>query len=131
MELLLEKLFPVLVYLQLLHTELKNTLLEEWAFWCDGCFGFMILILATFVSHTVAALIILPLIKSVGERMDDPHPRLLVMGAAFLCSAAMGLPTSGFPNVTAICMTDEFNRPYLTVGNFISRGVPSSFWRMP
>lgn len=89
-------------------------------------FGFLILILATFVSHTVAALIILPLIKSVGERMADPHPRLLVMGAALLCSAAMGLPTSGFPNVTAICMTDEFNRPYLTVSNFISRGVPSS-----
>lgn len=89
-------------------------------------FGFLILILATFVSHTVAALIILPLIKSIGERMEDPHPRLLVMGAAFLCSAAMGLPTSGFPNVTAICMQDEFGRPYLTVGNFISRGVPSS-----
>lgn len=89
-------------------------------------FGFLILIVATFVSHTVAALIILPLISSIGARMDDPHPRLLVMGAAFLCSAAMGLPTSGFPNVTAICMVDEFGRPYLTVGNFISRGVPAS-----
>lgn len=89
-------------------------------------FGFMILIVATFVSHTVAALIILPLIQSIGSRMEDAHPRLLVMGAAFLCSAAMGLPTSGFPNVTAICMVDEFGRPYLTVGNFISRGVPAS-----
>lgn len=89
-------------------------------------FGFMILIVATFVSHTVAALIILPLVQSIGLRMDDPHPRLLVMSAALLCSCAMGLPTSGFPNVTAICMTDEVGRPYLTVGNFISRGVPSS-----
>lgn len=89
-------------------------------------FGFIILVVATFVSHTVAALIILPLISSIGSRMEDPHPRLLVMGAAFLCSAAMGLPTSGFPNVTAICMVDEFGRPYLTVGNFISRGVPAS-----
>lgn len=90
-------------------------------------FGFIILVVATFVSHTVAALIILPLIQSIGARMDDPHPGLLVMGAAFLCSCAMGLPTSGFPNVTAICMVDELGRPYLTVGTFISRGVPSSF----
>lgn len=89
-------------------------------------FGLMMLIVATFVSHTVAALIILPLVQSIGLRMEDPHPRLLVMSAALLCSGAMGLPTSGFPNVTAICMTDEVGRPYLTVGNFISRGVPSS-----
>lgn len=89
-------------------------------------FGFLILVLATFISHTVAALIILPLIKSVAERMEDSHPRLLVMGAALLCSAAMGFPTSGFPNVTAICMHDEFGRPYLTGKSFISRGVPAS-----
>lgn len=48
------------------------------------------------------------------------------MASALLCSAAMGLPTSGFPNVTAICMTDEFGKPYLTVSTFITRGVPSS-----
>lgn len=87
-------------------------------------FGFLILILGTFVSHTVAALIILSLIQSVGEHMEGPHPRLLVMGAALLCSVAMGLPTSGFTNVTAICMTDDLRRPYLIIGNFISREVP-------
>lgn len=89
-------------------------------------FGFMILMVATFVSHTVAALIFLPLVKSVGDSLENPHPRLLVMMSALLCSAAMGLPTSGFPNVTAICMVDELGKPYLTVRSFISRGVPSS-----
>lgn len=89
-------------------------------------FGLLILVMATFVSHTVAALIIIPLVSEVGNAMPDPHPRLLVMASALLCSAAMGLPTSGFPNVTAICMTDEFGKPYLTVGTFITRGVPSS-----
>lgn len=88
-------------------------------------FGVLILIMATFVSHTVAALIIIPLVKEVGNNMADPHPRLLITAAALLCSAAMGLPTSGFPNVTAICMTDDFGKPYLTVGTFITRGVPS------
>ncbi|SGZ47554.1 CIC11C00000001782 [Sungouiella intermedia] len=89
-------------------------------------FGLLILIMATFVSHTVAALIVVPLVAEIGSSMDDPHPRLLIMISALLCSAAMGLPTSGFPNVTAICMTDEFGKPYLTVNTFITRGVPSS-----
>lgn len=89
-------------------------------------FGSLILIIATFISHTVAALILLPIVAQVGYSMDNPHPNLLVMGAALLCSCAMGLPTSGFPNVTAICTTDDQGRPYLTVSLFITRGVPSS-----
>ncbi|KAK6457896.1 low-affinity phosphate transporter [Scheffersomyces xylosifermentans] len=89
-------------------------------------FGLLILTMATFVSHTVAALIIIPLVSEIGNNMEEPHPRLLIMASALLCSAAMGLPTSGFPNVTAICMADEFGKPYLTVGTFITRGVPSS-----
>ncbi|KAK9456847.1 SPX domain-containing protein [Dipodascopsis uninucleata] len=89
-------------------------------------FGALILIIATFISHTVAALILLPIVAQVGNATSDPHPNLLVMASAFLCSCAMGLPTSGFPNVTAICTTDDMGRPYLTVLMFITRGVPSS-----
>lgn len=89
-------------------------------------FGLLILTVATFVSHTVAALIVIPLVSEIGNKLEDPHPRLLIMASALLCSAAMGLPTSGFPNVTAICMTDDLGNPYLTVGTFITRGVPSS-----
>lgn len=89
--------------------------------------SFMILVIASFVSHTVAALIILPLVRSIGEQLDSPRPRILVMISALMCSAAMALPTSGFPNVTAICMTDELGIPYLTVSDFITRGVPASF----
>lgn len=89
-------------------------------------FGLLILIMATFVSHTVAALITIPLISEIGNKLPEPHPRLLIMITALLCSSAMGLPTSGFPNVTAICMTDDFGKPYLTVSTFITRGVPAS-----
>jgi phosphate transporter len=63
-------------------------------------FAALILVVATFISHTVAALIVLPLVRSVGEAMPNPHPNLLVMGSALMCSAAMGLPTSGFPNMS-------------------------------
>lgn len=63
-------------------------------------FAALILVIATFISHTVAALIILPLVQQVGANMKVPHPNLLVMGSALMCSAAMGLPTSGFPNMS-------------------------------
>jgi len=106
-------------------------------------FASLILVVATFISHTVAALIILPLVHDVGKNMPEPHPRLLVMGSALMCSAAMGLPTSGFPNMStlflfrlllymltstaAIMMEDsQTGQRYLQVKHFISRGIPSS-----
>lgn len=86
----------------------------------------LILVVATFISHTVAALIVLPLVKEVGQGMAEPHPNLLVMGSVLMCSAAMGLPTSGFPNMTAIMMEAETGQRYLQVKHFITRGVPAS-----
>ncbi|KAL5624235.1 hypothetical protein BROUX41_004295 [Berkeleyomyces rouxiae] len=89
-------------------------------------FSTLILIIATFISHTVAALIVLPLVYDVGIEMDTPAPNLLVMAGVLMCSAAMGLPTSGFPNMTAIMKEDATGQRYLQVKHFISRGVPSS-----
>jgi len=63
-------------------------------------FAGLILVVATFISHTVAALIVLPLVREVGQSMEQPHPNLLVMGSVLMASAAMGLPTSGFPNMS-------------------------------
>lgn len=89
-------------------------------------FSSLILVIATFISHTVAALIILPLVYNVGKGLDEPHPNLLVMAGVLMCSAAMALPTSGFPNMTAIMKEDPAGQRYLQVKHFISRGVPSS-----
>lgn len=91
-------------------------------------FGAGIIVMATFVSHTVAAMILVPLMGEIGQHLPQDHSRLLIMITALLSSAAMGLPTSGFPNVTAISMTDEVGVRYLNVGNFITRGVPSSLF---
>ncbi|KAJ6144331.1 transporter [Penicillium chermesinum] len=65
-------------------------------------FSALILVIATFISHTVAALIILPLVRQIGVGMENPHPNLLVMASALMCSVAMGLPTSGFPNMSKL-----------------------------
>lgn len=90
-------------------------------------FSSLILVVATFISHTVAALIILPLVYQVGVAMEEGRPNLLVMAGCLMCSAAMGLPTSGFPNMTAIMMEDSHTGiRYLRVKHFISRGVPAS-----
>jgi phosphate transporter len=79
-------------------------------------FSCLILVIATFISHTVAALIILPLVYDVGKGLEpEPHPNLLVMAGVLMCSAAMALPTSGFPNMSEFCscVSDLF------VGGFI------------
>lgn len=89
-------------------------------------FAALVLVVATFISHTVAALIVLPVVAQVGAAMEDPHPRLLVMGAALVCSGAMGLPTSGFPNMVALSQETEVGTRYLTVADFIKTGVPAS-----
>jgi phosphate transporter len=70
-------------------------------------FSSLILVIATFISHTVAAMILLPLVYDVGRNMetDEPHPNLLVMAGVLMCSSAMALPTSGFPNMSKFCVS--------------------------
>ncbi|CCD27360.1 Pho91p NDAI_0K01690 [Naumovozyma dairenensis CBS 421] len=92
-------------------------------------FGLAISIIATFVSHTVAAMIVVPLMNEIGSNLPSgDHSRLLIMITVLLCSSAMGLPTSGFPSVTAVSMIDEVGDRYLSVGTFITRGVPASIF---
>jgi phosphate transporter len=93
-------------------------------------FSGLTLFVATFISHTVAALIILPLVADIGNGTEEPHPNLLIMASTLMCSAAMALPTSGFPNMTAIMKEDATGQRYLQVRHFISRGIPSSLLTM-
>lgn len=57
--------------------------------------------ISTFVSHTVAALILMPVIVEVGVKCGNPV--LLGMGAALAVSSGCALPFSSFPNVTGVC----------------------------
>ncbi|KAI9598907.1 SPX domain-containing protein [Syncephalis fuscata] len=81
---------------------------------------------ATFISHTVAALVFLPIVNQVGQALPDAHPRLLVMTAALMCSGAMGLPVSGFPNMNAAMLEDATGQPYLKSIDFLRCGVPAT-----
>ncbi len=48
------------------------------------------------------------------------------MGAALMCSGAMGLPISGFPNMTAKSLSDERGLQYVLPVDFYMVGVPGS-----
>ena len=87
----------------------------------------VVLICTTFISHTVGAIVILPIVQSVGESMPGgPHPKLLIMGAALMCSGAMGLPVSGFPNMNAVSLEDEYGNVFVSTWDFLTVGVPGS-----
>ncbi|KAI9013901.1 SPX domain-containing protein [Phycomyces nitens] len=116
--------------LQAIAVQIESIVVDMNAFQVLFTFSCLVLVIATFISHTVAALIVLPIVAEVGARMDDPRPSMLVMGTAFMCSAAMGLPVSGFPNMNAIAQENELGQPYLTTKDFVRNGIPSSVFAM-
>ena len=98
------------------------------------------------MSHTVAALILMPIISTIGEYYNIYFmrflevkelfslvtgisleiPEIVVIGAAFSISAAMALPFSSFPNVNSLLIVDDFQRAYLGVKEFAVTGFPIS-----
>lgn len=74
------------------------------------------------ISHTVSALIVLPVIAEVGASVG--HPRLLVMGAVLACSGAMALPVSSFPNMASVSVENETGKRYLHASDVIKLGTP-------
>ncbi|KAH3683646.1 hypothetical protein WICPIJ_005382, partial [Wickerhamomyces pijperi] len=77
-------------------------------------FDLLMLVIGTFVSHTVSAIVLIPLVQQVGARLSAPHAaEILIFQMALLASCGMALPSSGFPNVTAISQLDKKKRAYL------------------
>ena len=62
-------------------------------------------------------------IHACGVLVQEPHPQLLVMGAGLMCSGAMGLPVSGFPNMNAVALEDQTGQAYLTTADFLKVGI--------
>lgn len=102
---------------------------------------------STFISHTIASVLLVPIAKEVGESLRGHHADVLIFITALICSAGMGMPVSGFPNQTACVFPslmlllfhrhvpygnqratqeDELGELYLTNIDFLKNGVPSS-----
>ncbi|GAA5975622.1 hypothetical protein JCM11641_003548 [Rhodosporidiobolus odoratus] len=98
-----------------------------WDLWpVLALFSAVVLVIGTFISHTIAAVLVVPIASRIGEAMEVPHPTLLIFSTTLICSAAMGLPISGFPNLQAINVEDELGQRYLQPSDFFRCGIPAS-----
>lgn len=87
----------------------------------------VVLVVSTFISHTIAAVLLVPIAKQVGDSFPDgDYRRLLIFLTALLCSTGMGMPVSGFPNQTAANQEDDIGQLYLSNIDFLKNGVPAS-----
>ncbi|KAF8799051.1 SPX-domain-containing protein [Phlegmacium glaucopus] len=86
----------------------------------------VVLIVSTFISHTIAAILLVPIAKEVGSSFPGDHQNLLIFITGLICSAGMGMPVSGFPNQTAATQEDELGELYLSNIDFLKNGVPAS-----
>ncbi|KAI0288956.1 SPX domain-containing protein [Russula brevipes] len=86
----------------------------------------VILVVSTFISHTIASVLLVPIAKAVGENLPGNQANLLIFITGLACSTGMGMPVSGFPNQTAATQEDEMGQLYLTNVDFLKNGVPAS-----
>ncbi|GLB44732.1 putative SPX domain containing protein [Lyophyllum shimeji] len=86
----------------------------------------VVLIISTFISHTIASVLLVPIAKEVGSNLPGNHQNLLIFITGLICSAGMGMPVSGFPNQTAATVEDDLGELYLTNVDFLKNGVPAS-----
>jgi phosphate transporter len=112
--------------LAVITANLLPSLVDLSAFSCFALLTGIVVVVTSFISHTVGALIILPVVAQIGSLLPDPRPRMLVMATALMCSGGMALPVSSFPNMNAISLEDSGGEPWLYVSDFIAVGVLSS-----
>ncbi|KAI9456787.1 SPX-domain-containing protein [Russula earlei] len=86
----------------------------------------VVLIVSTFISHTIASVLLVPIAKTVGANLPGNQANLLIFITGLVCSTGMGMPVSGFPNQTAATQEDEMGHLYLTNVDFLKNGVPAS-----
>jgi len=86
----------------------------------------IVLVVSTFVSHTIASVLLVPIAKEVGKNLPGHHANLLIFLTGLICSTGMGMPVSGFPNQTAATQEDELGQLYLSNVDFLKNGVPAS-----
>eukprot|EP01104_Vermistella_antarctica_P018473 TRINITY_DN6860_c0_g1_i1.p1 TRINITY_DN6860_c0_g1~~TRINITY_DN6860_c0_g1_i1.p1 ORF type:complete len:557 (+),score=119.60 TRINITY_DN6860_c0_g1_i1:241-1911(+) len=108
--------------LEVVTEQLKNWLANADTWITNLVFASLVVFVGSFISSTVAAIIICPVLASLGDSID--HVRLLVVTGAVMCSGAMMLPVSSFPNANSFSISDADHRLYLTVLDYIKAGVP-------
>eukprot|EP00767_Chilomastix_cuspidata_P000125 gnl/Chilomastix_cuspidata/103.p2 GENE.gnl/Chilomastix_cuspidata/103~~gnl/Chilomastix_cuspidata/103.p2 ORF type:complete len:591 (-),score=259.87 gnl/Chilomastix_cuspidata/103:3846-5543(-) len=108
--------------------DLTTTFLQHMAAWSPWLISlvicFLIGIVATFISHTVSAIILLPILAAFAQTVADLNDSMLLMVSALMCSGAMGLPVSSFPNISVTSVTNAAGAPIFSVANLLKIGWP-------
>eukprot|EP00759_Apiculatamorpha_spiralis_P026188 PhF_6_TR29293/c0_g1_i1/m.42935/K14430/PHO87_91; phosphate transporter len=79
-------------------------------------------IITSFISHTVGALILLPIVKEIAT-MKGLGSRELIFCAVVMCSGAMAFPITSFPNVNSLLAEDDQGKPYLLARHYLVPGM--------
>lgn len=79
-------------------------------------FNTTIIVIANFISHTVAAITMLGVLAEVGHAVDKG--RAFVLGGVICDSGACGLPVSSFPNILAYGVKDANGVGYLKASDY-------------
>lgn len=82
----------------------------------------IVIIITSCISHTVGALILMPLLVRLGLELGMPV--VLTLTCAFAISGAMALPFSSFPNLNSALVRDDAGLPYLSATDIIRAGIP-------
>mmetsp|Transcript_87599 Transcript_87599/g.252955 ORF Transcript_87599/g.252955 Transcript_87599/m.252955 type:complete len:710 (+) Transcript_87599:53-2182(+) len=78
----------------------------------------------TFVSHTVAALVFMPLVVKLGASAGVQNLAVFICGLA--CSVACALPMTSFPNVNSLMAVDDAGKTWLRMQHFLKAGAPTT-----
>ena len=83
---------------------------------------FVMLVAGSFISHTVAALILLRLFGKIGDELG--HSKLIIMTTVVMCGGAMPLPISSIPNMNLCSLARDDGTPILGTIDFVKLGLP-------
>ncbi|KAH9600460.1 Citrate transporter-like domain [Trypanosoma melophagium] len=115
--------------LDIIANNLHDTLISQPPYMTLVIIIALVALITTFVSHTVAAMVLLPIIVKIGfllpkqEGLFAISPATIVLLSALMCSGAMAFPISSFPNVNSLLAEDSSGRPYLKAKDFLFCGT--------
>jgi len=98
-------------------------MLEGQGIWLTAfVFNVFAAVIANFLSSTVCAIILLPIIAKVGAELG--HARMLTVGVCLMTSGAMGLPVSSFPNANSATVVTAQGTAILAAKDYARTGFP-------
>lgn len=112
--------------LKILATQIKNALVGKSPWIYSMVFNIVVMLPTNFISHTVGAITMLPVVSAVATDVGQAGP--LVIGAVLSVSGSCALPVSSFPNVISYSLTNGQGDKFLRVRDYVILGIPTQIF---